>query len=538
MSYQTIPVGSTDNFTVFYEDADRGGNNPYTPDQLSAVVRRAQLVLKTCESDYATLCNWFGVSVGQGFGTSNRTLVYLTTVGFDGKPMVGGANQGYKSPSVVRIDPYATSEPSAIQDVSIASMFAAELSEIMMSYSGGWHRGHSDGEGLSRVSGFLLHPGALTAFFNKAPSDIISWMSFPPGAANLPSHLAFRQDWVSQSFEGEAGVRGDTDPFSYGCAMLFIYYLNSQLGYSMAEIVQSDGSTLEERYQSLTGSVGGYAPFVALLDAFYPPGASLPTSICDLFPLGGRYCVVTASSSIVNDRPPEWLRTGSAPRGTLCGTRVFSYSLYDLPCHAVLTAYIYGFAHPTVSWFINGEVVPAGGSLNMEVSAFVVPVDPEVNVATQQAVTLIVTPGVAPPPIMQITTPVSPIMQTTLAIEVANYSGSVQLHVEAFVQDEFAPAEGNQAYVYMQCMIATQKVVWEPAYRAAVDACANRYITTHNRPFPWLLKFLPDPPPQFRMTVGMLEKVTRDVDTVALVDAELAREMVQALTSLRGASRE
>ena len=39
-------------------------------------------------------------------------------------------------------------------------------------------------------------------------------------------------------------VYGDGDEVSFGCALLFLYYLKSQLGKSIEEIIQKEGRLL------------------------------------------------------------------------------------------------------------------------------------------------------------------------------------------------------------------------------------------------------------------------------------------------------
>ena len=70
------------------------------------------------------------------------------------------------------------------------------------------------------------------------------WHRTPPGNPSSPvADSQFRKDWVSENFTGgplKAGgfVNGDDDSYSYGCAILFIYYLKDQLGFSMSQIVK------------------------------------------------------------------------------------------------------------------------------------------------------------------------------------------------------------------------------------------------------------------------------------------------------------
>jgi hypothetical protein len=72
------------------------------------------------------------------------------------------------------------------------------------------------------------------------------------GGAFINSWLqsSARTDWITNP---EAT---DKDEVSFGCSMLFIYYLYSQLGYPMDQIITQAGDTLEATYQALTGNSG------------------------------------------------------------------------------------------------------------------------------------------------------------------------------------------------------------------------------------------------------------------------------------------
>jgi hypothetical protein len=66
--------------------------------------------------------------------------------------------------------------------------------------------------------------------------------------------------------------------------MLFIYYLKTQLGYSMEQIVLNGGATLADTYGNLTGGqTNAFWPFKSLLADHFPIGVQSPTD--DPFPL-------------------------------------------------------------------------------------------------------------------------------------------------------------------------------------------------------------------------------------------------------------
>jgi hypothetical protein len=259
----------TPNFQIQFDPAIYPG-----PGELSAVQNRAAALETSCEPDYAVLCEWSGVAVGEGLGPRNRVIVTLV------KDVRGGTNTGYSANHPqMRVEQVLSDS-----DDHVRGVFVAEMIEILMSFTGSWNRVNSGGEGLSRVAAQLLHPQYGNGFVN-------AWLASDPttDTSSAVADSEFRKDWVSQNFTGgplRAGgpVRGDDDSYSYGCAMLFIYYLKSQLGFSMPQIVQNGGPTLADTYRALTnGQTNGFWAFKSLLDEHFPIGVQSPTD--DPFPL-------------------------------------------------------------------------------------------------------------------------------------------------------------------------------------------------------------------------------------------------------------
>src|SRR5207237_6139613 len=93
-----------------------------------------------------------------------------------------------------------------------------------------------------------------------------------------------RPDWVNTTFTGNSTTSGDADPISFGCALGFIYYLNTQLGFSINQIIAAYGSSMTSAYKALTGDGGDPFPlFASLLQGVYPVGtpASIPGPVTD-----------------------------------------------------------------------------------------------------------------------------------------------------------------------------------------------------------------------------------------------------------------
>ena len=272
----SIEVFNSQNFSIQFDDSQ------FTAAEIPQVKARAQFMVTACEADLATLCQWFEVEASTLFGPQNPTVVTLT------KNVRGASNTGYsKNRSQMTVNPEIGSSNDFVM-----LLFVDEMSEILMSVVGGWDAGGSGGEGLSRVIGALLHPAS-------APVNVNAWLfanpTKDPSAAVADD--AFRKDWISANFKGgplKAGgnVAGDQDSYSVGCSMLFLFYLLSQLDFTIEQVVQSvpaankkGNPTLAGGYQILTGNtVAAFPQFQRFISVWFSPNqAQLATN--NPFPL-------------------------------------------------------------------------------------------------------------------------------------------------------------------------------------------------------------------------------------------------------------
>jgi hypothetical protein len=224
-----IDVGSTQHFSFEFDK---------TLDNAAAQVL-GKALLATCERDYNTVASWFDGLTPGGVPFS----VQIGPVRTDR----GGSNDQV---SRITVDLGATTDFSSARQVVVAEMI-----EIFMPAQGGghWKAGQSHGEGLSQAAGFEIYP-------DQAPTQVgvEDWL----GARDAEGFR--RQDFVSRT------DNTDRNPFSYGCALLFIYYLRSQLGFSMRAIVQAAADTLEGAFTNLTTDHNGFAPFSGILITRFP----------------------------------------------------------------------------------------------------------------------------------------------------------------------------------------------------------------------------------------------------------------------------
>ena len=211
-----VTLGHTTNFVIQYDNKLKDGK------------RRAKALKSTCEADFAQLRSWFTAT--GGFGPQNRVTISIISTGL-------GANGQYQTGGEmwIQINGFDGKANKDLADDAVRAVFVAEAVELLMSYQNintkktTWHPGWSDGEGLSRVSMELLYFEAAYQLIG-APY-VNTWMQ-----------SSKRPDFISKNQTTDENVT------SYGCAMLFIYYLYSQLGFSLPAIINKAGGTLGETY--------------------------------------------------------------------------------------------------------------------------------------------------------------------------------------------------------------------------------------------------------------------------------------------------
>lgn len=226
----------TANFNVFYENG-LGDNGPVLADG----------VLASCEAEYAQLQGLFGGIVPAGLPMS----VYV----------VAGDFGAYHATCAATEMHCAAFDGSNVDLVRM--LVVAEEVEVFSAAQGGWNCGASTGEGLSRVLATLLYPSQLNGFTSAA-----SWLDTPD-----------RPDFVN-----------NTDPtdqnyVSIGCAVLYLNWLQTQLGFSWSQIIAAGGPTLAATYTNLTGNPDGLTPFATLLAGAFAVGTPSGVTTDNPFPL-------------------------------------------------------------------------------------------------------------------------------------------------------------------------------------------------------------------------------------------------------------
>ena len=141
-------------------------------------------------------------------------------------------------------------------------LWMAEWSEILMSLTSNWNAGDSSGEGLSHYCALQLFLSGHNEYYTPANNQIFvqNWLNGDgttnPGTTRRPTRA--RSDWVNTPSRAADGGRharhGDGDPVSYGCALAFIYYLTTQLGFTINEVIAKYYSNLASCYHGVTAT--------------------------------------------------------------------------------------------------------------------------------------------------------------------------------------------------------------------------------------------------------------------------------------------
>lgn len=356
-------VAQTPNFLVTCED-DVGAR------------LRAQYISSSCEEDLARLNDLFSTNFQAG-KTSPHTI-WVVVLKDDPTSGKNGWNYGYETEESSRIviaraftppppsppllkqpDPLPLPGPdlnSAIREFP-RFVFVAELAEIMMEFTGyGWNPGQSPGEGLSNVLGSLLHP---IGYYDTGQGPRINewlngvWLNAKGG----PQYIPLRTDFISRT------VDTDQDIFSYGCAIVFIYYLVDQLGYSLKEVIRAGGSTLAETYARLTGQPASeaYGNFNALLQAHIGGATRNNMGRDNIFPLlevNRRSIQITVNlprdMGHVTDPTPVSFEVSP---GGVCPEGMFDFWRQKELVEVPVFARAYGMANAAFRWMIEGVEV-------------------------------------------------------------------------------------------------------------------------------------------------------------------------------------
>jgi hypothetical protein len=344
-------------------------------DDTPATRAAAEAIAQTCEADLATLSSWFGVS------WDDFPYGIWVSVDVDDKPGPHADNVWFGTSQSPHIEVFGVGIENAagredIRDEMARMLFAAELAEVLMNFSGnGWDPSTSNGEGLSRVAAAELHP---LGYYR------------PAGSAN---NGPYSTDWLKLPFRTrdaqDAGASGprydfisvteDTDQndLSFGVAALFLYYLHTQLRFSWQQIATSPGGTLADTFAHLTGRPANtaFTEFSDVLNPHLPPGLSVAPKTENPFPLSAHPPVLLYTTSSVVRRVvvPETLFV-ELSAGPKCHADLYTYHIENLTTTTTVIARSPGAFAPGFSWTVGGVKLPDVASGQTITVAVTIPV--------------------------------------------------------------------------------------------------------------------------------------------------------------------
>ncbi|HZY35460.1 MAG TPA: hypothetical protein VFE53_02360 [Mucilaginibacter sp.] len=231
---------------------------------------RTNAVISACESDFSIMSNWFG-GIDISPAVTIPMPVAVTALG-------GGAGTGGHWPAIG-----CSLKPGRENSDYCRTLLVAEVTELLMAAQGqGWYapdksNEQSSGEGLSHFLNqqFQITIGHIPGLAFNATRWLNS--SLPPsnssstriGRPTANYDYQPRYDYINNILEHD----NSNSPAS-GCSVMFLWYLFTQLGFSVSQICQAAAPTIAEVYRILTGDTGDPFPFFKLLmDNAYPVDA-------------------------------------------------------------------------------------------------------------------------------------------------------------------------------------------------------------------------------------------------------------------------
>ena len=502
----------TTHFTfVWYDDVgpDPAENIDTGPDALSNL----EAVVAIAERDFATLAGWFGIPTDAPF---RQVEVRINQTGG------GGSNGGYQTDLGINISGIARRSDPMVADEIVRQIFVAELAEIMMSYrgqtvagSGPWHAGDSTGEGLSRVMGAELHP---VGYYGGGFATLASWTG--NGAP----------DWVNATFTGNAVFAGDTFWPSFGCAVVFLYYLHTQRGLDWGAIIAAEGATLQEKYASLGYTDDGFTAMTGLLTTFFGTLANVSTVDDDPFPLFPDYrrsLFLSTQETVLGPDRAGPIGTVTIRPGAMCPAGSYEFAEFGTDHACTVDCVAEGYAMPAFAWQIAGVNVPAGSSgvaTPLGVTVAAAPVDPAAPGASAAETPAQLMVQLAPSSDHQ------PDGQLVIT-DVSGRRETLALHVTVSVTETTAPAEPVLT-ASIWGTLSTARVIYDDAYyrdrRRCLDgltALLHKLLVA--RPPPYIDDIRPDPDPIYRLaadTILAVRESLPDLEKLAPNQAAAIRD--------------
>ena len=321
---------------------------------------------------------------------------------------------------------------------------------------------------------------------------------------------------------------GDHDPIAYGCGIIFIYFLRSQLNFDFFNIVAAGGgkvgvgTLLSDRYRQLTGATDDPATKVdTLLDSHFG-GIRIQLVGNNPFPLlDGNNRTVSLTFGLPTTTLQVLPQRGVANIRPYFSCPVAAYPYIELGITATqtITATSVGFGFPSYVWSINGTPLALFGA--EATNSITVPVDipdPQ-NPGSPQHQSKVLTFDYKITNIFDATGRRSLLTFTNRTVD-GDYYLDIRVDVVEEAISNDVPVSAEQSTI-----IPTRTVVYEGSYDSDRQRCArvftevnSRYVNCLQDILAGLHKVLPDPPP------GELSRIVESINQIREELAQIARD--------------
>ena len=319
----------------------------------------------------------------------------------------------------------------------------------------------------------------------------------------------------------------DLDGNGYGCGILFINYLRSQLGYTLEAICQAGGSTFADHYKNLTGRTDD--PLVAmsaLLESHFD-GYSYNVLKNNPFPLYDRTSrLVELGYTFSVENVPTLARVlghvAHVRPFFTCPEKDYSFHIAHRAVTWTVTATAVGFGVPRFIWSVNGTELPSPSGERDEALAFDVP-DPNQPQTPKKA------SGDARFRWSYSDQFSRDATENVLVITNESFDGVYHLGISVSVAETLvADAATN---VTSSLTFEAKKVVYEANYYSDLIKCATRLVSE----VPRLEKTIdliphgPDPNPQFDLarTIRAVDDIRDELRRIGETNPQLALQATE-----------
>lgn len=289
-------------------------------------------LVNSCEVDFALMTGWFG---GLGLEFSFPLPVQIAA------SKDGSTSGAWTAPTDLErffgSSPTITLVPAPGKTLGLVRyLFVSEVTEMFMASlrTSAWFEPTGLFDGADEGS-----KGEALSRFLAVQFQLANGLGPTPLAGGVLTPL-----WLTGARPNVIDVLppdDDNPDATTGGMTCFLYYLTSQLGFTVNEVIAAGADTMAGVYKNLTGKTDAWASFGGLIDSHYPPGVTYNPVGDNLFP--------------VSD-----LSQFFAPSPISCGDGRPTLVLIDKPAMAEVTVALTSADPATVTVAAATVTVPVG----------------------------------------------------------------------------------------------------------------------------------------------------------------------------------